>query len=60
MARKKQDEKERCRREVIALVTSNEAVMAQYRASRASYERGEPAIPGEQVVAEARARRKCA
>jgi len=37
------------RREIIARVTRSEAVMAQHRASRASFERGEPAIPADQV-----------
>ena len=49
---------EQRRLRVIELVSRNEAVMAQYRASRASRERGEPAIPAAQVQAEAKARRR--
>lgn len=49
---------EQRRREIIERITSDEALMSQYRASRASFERGEPAIPGEQVRAEAKARRQ--
>ncbi len=58
MATKKQREAEERQRKVIALVTGSEVIMAQHRAAMASRARGEPAIPGEQVRAEARARRK--
>ena len=58
MATKKQREAEERRRKVIALVTGSEVVMRQIEAARAARARGEPLIPGEQVRAEARARRK--
>jgi hypothetical protein len=34
-------------------MSANELLMRQHKASRASFERGEPAIPGPQVRAEA-------
>jgi hypothetical protein len=49
---------EKRQREIIERITSDEALVAQYRASRASFERGELAIPGEHVRAEAKARRQ--
>lgn len=52
------EEAERRRREVVARVTESEFVMAQHRASRAAKERGEPLIPGKQVRAEAKERRR--
>lgn len=55
----KQDRQEgERRREVVARVTQSEIVMAQYRASRAAKERGEPLIPGKRVRAEAKDRRR--
>ena len=57
MAAKKPQNAERRRREIIERITNNEAVMAQYRASRASFERGER-IPFAQIRAEAEARRR--
>jgi hypothetical protein len=58
MANRDRKRAEERRRKVIDLVTGNEAVMAQYRASRASWERGEKPIPGGQVRADAKARRE--
>lgn len=58
MATKARRGNEERRREVVALVTSREALMKQHRESRASYERGEPPIPGEQVRREAQERRE--
>jgi hypothetical protein len=54
----KQKDAEDRRRKVIALVTGDEELMSRYRAARAAYERGEPLIPGEQVLREARERRE--
>ena len=44
------------KRQVLKRARRNEALVAQDRASRASFERGELAIPGRQVKAEADAR----
>jgi hypothetical protein len=52
------DESEARRRAIIERITRNPTIMARVRASRASYERGEPAIPFSRVRAEAEARNR--
>jgi hypothetical protein len=49
MAGRKSQRAEERRREIIARIVGSETVMAQHRASKASYERGEPAIPAVEV-----------
>ncbi len=49
---------EQRRRAVIALLASSAALIDQHRAARAAIERGEPLVPGKQVIAEAKARRQ--
>jgi hypothetical protein len=52
MAGQKPRGAEERRQEIIARITASETLMAQHRASRASYERGEPAIPADEVWAD--------
>jgi hypothetical protein len=49
MAGRKSQGAEERRQAIISLITNNEMLMAQLRASKASYERGEPAIPAVEV-----------
>ncbi len=58
MATMDQMKAEQRRLRVIALAIGSDTAMAQYRASRVSWERGAPAIPGAHVRAEAEARRQ--
>ena len=44
------------RQAIISLITNHEMMMAQFRASKASYERGEPAIPADEEWADERRR----
>jgi hypothetical protein len=54
--KKRGSDAEARRREALERMGSNEALMRQYTASKDAFERGDPAIPGPQVRAEAAAR----